>query len=45
MKEGRIVEQGTHDELIKKAGAYATLVRYQVPLLLLEYPFTYLLQY
>ncbi len=45
MKEGRIVEQGTHDELIKKAGAYATLVRYQVPLLLIEYTFTYLLQY
>jgi len=29
MKHGRIVEQGTHDELIAKEGTYKTLVMMQ----------------
>ena len=29
MQEGRIVESGTHDELIEKGGAYAELHRSQ----------------
>ena len=29
VKRGRIVEQGTHDELMARNGAYATLVQMQ----------------
>ncbi len=29
MKEGNIVEQGTHEELLKKNGAYAELYNSQ----------------
>jgi len=29
MKEGRLVEQGTHDQLIAAQGAYATLFQSQ----------------
>ena len=29
VKQGRIVEQGTHDELMARNGAYATLVQMQ----------------
>ena len=29
MKDGRIIEQGTHDELLKKGGFYSTLYNSQ----------------
>jgi len=33
MENGRIVEEGTHDELIRRGGRYARLVKKQFPLL------------
>ena len=32
MKDGNIIEQGTHEELIAKGGYYATVYHHQYPM-------------